>query len=221
MSGLEIESWVGRRTFTAARVCQNIITNLVNQTQEAPAEQVAEAMTAMLGIQYDARDVRMMMGSSESADETAALVTLSDIFKGFNGNIEDCRSKLIDQGKDELWVGYAVSFLNQRAAYIAECQELIDLYAHALQALPDFTVGQDLTEVVAFPNKPDQSSVVDQFIDKLVSHFTILPGVVMIPNPDNWLASECIVVRTVENEAGVVVTVLTPKGVIVLNATPV
>lgn len=222
MTGLEIEAWVGRRTFIAARVCQNIVTNLVSLTGQAPAEEVAEGLTVMLGKPYDARDVRMLMGSSESADETAALMLLSDIFKRFdNGNIDQAHKRLTDEGFDPLWVGYAADFLKSAAVYSSECRNLINQYGLVLKELPDVVEGADLTEVVAFPKKPQQSPVINEFIDTLVEHFTILPGVVMVPNPDNWLAAEIIVVRTVENEAGVVVTVPTPKGVIVLNAMPV
>lgn len=222
MTGLEIEAWVGHRTFTAARVCQNIVTNLVSLTGQAPAEEVAEAMSLMLGKPYDSRDVRMLMGSSESADETASLMFLSDLFKQFGtGNIDQTQKRLVDDGRDPLWVGYAADFLKQAATYSSECRHLIELYALALKELPDVEEGHDLTEVVAFPKRPGQSPVVSEFIDTLVEHFTLTPGVVMVPNSDNWLASEIIVVRTVENDAGVVVTVPTPKGVIVLNAMPV
>jgi hypothetical protein len=222
MTGLEIEAWVGRRTFIAARVCQNIVTNLVGQTGQAPAEEVAEGLSVMLGKTYDARDVRMLMGSSESADETAALMCLSDIFKRFGkDNIDQTHKRLVDEGYDPLWVGYAATFLKQAESYASECRKLVNQYTLVLKELPDVHEGQDLTEVVAFPKKPNQSPVINEFIDTLVEHFTILPGVVMVPNTDNWLASDIIVVRTVENEAGVVVTVPTPKGVIVLNAMPV
>lgn len=222
MTGLEIEAWVGRRTFIAARVCQNIVTNLVSLTGQAPAEEVAEGMSLMLGKPYDSRDVRMLMGSSESADETASLMFLSDLFRAFGkGNVDQTHKRLVDEGHDPLWVGYAAEFLKQAAAYSAECRRLIDQYALALKELPDVAEGHDLTEVIAFPKRPGQSPVVSEFIDALVEHFTIAPGVVMVPNADNWLASEIIIVRTIENDAGVVVTLPTPKGVIVLNAMPV
>lgn len=219
---LEIEAWVSKRTFLASQVCQVIVSNLHASNGVAPAEDVANAMTALLGKPYTDVDVRMLMGSSASQEETAALLKLSEVFKRvLTPKVPNVEAQVSTDDLDPLWLGYANTFLADKAAYVKECEDLLATYREALLALPDRVEGDDLTEAVAFPDMPGQKPAVDKFINDLLAHFTIKPGTVMVPDADNWILAKYIVVRTVEREEGVVVTVATPKGVIVLNATPV
>ena len=219
---LDIEAWVLKRTFLASQVCQLVVSNLQAVGGVAPAEDVANAMTALLGKQYTAVDVRMLMGSSSCPEETAALIKVSDVLKRVLAEeVPNVEAQVGIDDLDPLWVGYVKTFLADKAAYVKESEDLLQSYRAALHALPDRVEGDDLTEAVAFPDMPGQRPAVDKFINDLLAHFTIKPGTVMVPDADNWILAKYIVVRTVEREEGVVVTVATPKGVIVLNATPV
>jgi len=219
---LGIQAWVTKRTFLAAQVCNTIVTELHTAKGVSPAEEVANAMTALLGAPYTDVDVRMLMGSSANPEETAALLLVSDAVKRVTaGPVPNVDSQIIVSEEEAVWDGYVASFFADRAAYVAECEDLVRTFTAALAALPPVVEGADLTEAVAFPDMPGQHPAVNKFINDLLAHFTIKPGTVMIPSAEIWLLAKYIVVRTIEREEGVVITVPTPKGVIVLNATPV
>lgn len=219
---LSINAWVTKRTFLAAQVCNTIVANLHAVKGVAPAEEVASAMTTLLGSPYTDVDVRMLMGSSASPEETAALLLASNAVKRVSKEpVPNVDAQVVVSEEDAIWDGYATSFLADRDSYVAECEDLVRTYTAALAALPPVIEGADLTEAVAFPDMPGQHPAVAKFINDLLAHFTIKPGTVMIPSAETWLLAKFIVVRTIEREEGVVVTVPTPKGVIVLNATPV
>ena len=219
---LSVSAWVTKRTFLAAQVCNTVVANLHAAKGVAPAEEVAAAMTALLGVPYNAVDVRMLMGSSTSPEETAALLMVSDAVKRVSTPpVPNVEAQPTVSEEEALWNGYASSFIADRDVYVAECEDLVRSFTAALAALPPVVEGADLTEAVAFPEMPGQHPAVSKFINDLLAHFTIKPGTVMIPDAETWLLAKYIVVRTIEREEGVVVTVPTPKGVIVLNATPV
>lgn len=219
---LDLIHWVGRRTHAATQICNVVVTNLVVTNGVAPAEDVAAGLSAVLGKEYTAVDVRMMLGSSTGPEETAALLHVSNLFRRFdNKPIDHAVKILVDEGQDEQWVYYVADYLREVQKYQDECRDVLDAYRKALAALPEFVEGQDLTETVAFPDRPGQHPDVNAFIDKMIEHFTIRPGLFCIPSPEVWPLSKYIVVRTVEKEDGVVACVPTPKGIIVLNASPI
>lgn len=218
---LEVEHWIHKRGFTATRVCQTIVSNLARVHGVAPADDVAVCMSSLLKKDYNALDVRMMMGASESKEETAMLVHVSGLFKQFNRiEPEGSWSSLVDDGNDPAWVGYVGTFLRDSVRYSKEASDLIRLFRAAVAALPDVE-GTDLTAAVAFPDLPGQPQEVSAFIAAAMTHFTVMPEVVLVPSPEDWIASEYIIIRTIEKDDGVVITVPTPKGVIVLNAAPI
>lgn len=219
-------NWINKRTFAAAMFTQSIYVNLINAKSPATDSDVALCLKTLLGRDYTDVDVRLIMGRPANSDEEEALRELEVYLRAFdakdNPNVDlDAKAReLIRDGKDPHWVGYVAEYLRSIAAYRKDCQKVLEAYQRAVASLPVLENGSDLTLVVGYPDHATQPTEVAQFIELLSQHFRMLDNVFLVPPVEVWPLSRQIILRTLETENGPVVTVPTPRGVIVVNATP-
>lgn len=221
MDEFSLEAWTVKRTFRYTLICQFIIDGLQQVEGASTDEAVAKYLSRISKRDYMDVDVRLIMGAASNVQEREALEQMSQYLAAINRtDINGSVEAGVAKGLNPLWLGFVAEYYRDMNRYYAECEALLASYKRMLDSLPDLPEGADLTEVVGWFSNPDQPEAVTEFIDQIQKHFEMVPGAFIVPSASVWPLSKYIVVRTLDTPDGTVVTIVTHKGMLSLNAVP-